>query len=301
MNAPVVLFVYKRYEHTCRVLEALNKNRLAEESELYIFCDGAKAEKDVVDVEKTRDVVRAFSSDNAFKKVQVCYSEKNSGLATSVINGVTDVINRYGRVIVLEDDLITTVDFLEYMNSALDFYETNEKIWSISGFSFFDPETLNYPHDVYMGYRGCSWGWATWKDRWEKVDWIVSDYNRFRFDPLMRHKFTVSGNDMPGMLDKQMKGFISSWAIRWCYHQNKLQMYTVFPRYTKIMNIGTDGSGTHSGNNHEYDVVLVSDKPCCFENLDADESVLKKYKDKFDIPFINRVKAYIKTVILSKK
>ena len=301
MVAPVVLFVYKRYEHTEKVLKSLNKNLLAEESELFIFCDGARAEKDKADVEKTREVVRNFISNNSFKNVDVRFSEKNSGLATSVINGVTEIINKYGNVIVLEDDLITTKDFLVYMNSALDFYKNNKKIWSISGFSFFDPETIDYPHDIYMGYRGCSWGWATWKDRWDLVDWKVSDYNKFKINPFMRHKFTISGNDMPGMLDKQMKGFISSWAIRWCYQQNKLKMYTVFPKYTKIQNIGTDGSGTHSGNNHSYDVNLVEGTSCNFENLDTDKNVLKAYHAKFDLPLKNRIKAYIKCVIFSKK
>lgn len=301
MLAPVVLFVYKRYDHTEKVLKALNENLLARESELFIFCDGARAQKDVADVERTRDVVRSFEKDNSFKKVEVRLAEKNSGLATSVINGVTEIINQYGSVIVLEDDLITSKDFLAYMNSALDFYKDNQKVWSISGYSFFAPEGLDYPHDVYMTYRGCSWGWATWKDRWELVDWAVSDYGRFRIDPLMRHRFTVSGNDMPGMLDCQMKGFISSWAIRWCYEQNKRKMYTVFPKYTKIQNIGTDGSGTHSGNNHSYDVTLVDNVPCEFEHLDADKGILKAYRAKFNIPLINRIKAYAKHVILSKK
>jgi len=301
MLAPVILFVYKRYDHTEKVLNALNKNLLASESELFIFCDGAKSEKDRADVEKTRQIAEKFSKTSDFKKVEIHMAEKNSGLATSVINGVTEIINRYGNVIVLEDDLVTTKDFLSYMNSALDFYEKNEKIWSISGFSFFDPEKLDYPHDVYMTYRGCSWGWATWKDRWEKVDWKVSDYASFRINPFKRRKFTVSGNDMPGMLDCQMKGFISSWAIRWCYQQNELGMYTVFPKYTRIQNIGTDGSGTHSGNNHSYDVNLVENTQCNFENLDTDENILKKYREKFNIPFINRTKAYIKHVILSKK
>lgn len=301
MLAPIVLFTYKRYEHTKKVLDALNNNLLVENSELFIFCDGAKTEKDRADVEHTREIVKSFSTNNSFKKVEVYFSEKNSGLATSVINGVTEIINRYGKIIVLEDDLVTTSDFITYMNSALDFYEKNEKIWSISGFSFFDPKKFDYPYDIYMGYRGCSWGWATWKDRWDMVDWNVSDYKKFKINPFLRHRFMVSGNDMPGMLDKQMRGFISSWAIRWCYQQNKLKMYTVFPKYTKIRNIGTDGSGTHSGNTRSYDVDLVDNVSCKFEDLDADKRVLKLYREKFDISLINRIRAYIKCVVLGRK
>ncbi len=301
MYAPVVLFTYKRYEHTKKVLDALDKNVLAPESELFILCDGAKAEKDFDDVEKTRNVVTEYAKDSRFKSVKLQFSEKNNGLAKSVIDGVTSLINKYGSVIVLEDDLITTTDFLSYMNNALEFYKDNNKIWSISGFSFFNPEEINYPYDVYMGYRGCSWGWATWKDRWDRVDWNVSDYKWFKINPFMRKKFTVSGNDMPGMLDCQMKGFISSWAIRWNYEQNKLGMYTVFPKYTKVKNIGTDGSGTHSGNSNSYDVDLFEKTETKFEHLKHDDAILKLYKEKFDLPLWNRIKAYIKHIILSRK
>lgn len=301
MYAPVVMFVYKRYEHTKKALEALGNNTLASDSVLYIFSDGAKAEKDLADVEKVRSLVTDFSKTNAFKEVHLRFSEKNNGLATSVINGVSEIIDQYGRVIVLEDDLVTTTDFLEYMNKALEFYEDNAKVWSISGYSFFDPDTLNYPHDIYMGYRGCSWGWATWKDRWEKTDWEVSDYKHFKYNPFLRRKFTISGNDMPGMLDSQMKGFISSWAIRWCYQQNKLKMYTVFPKYSKVKNIGTDGSGTHSGNVHTFDVALEEKRACVFEHLDADKEILKKYQKKFHYSWLSRMKLYIKHVLLGIK
>ena len=248
-----------------------------------------------------RAIATEYADSSAFKTVELRFSEKNKGLAASVIAGVTEIINQYGRVIVLEDDLLTTTDFLEYMNEALDFYKDNPKIWSISGYSFFDPKSLKYPHDVYMGYRGCSWGWATWKDRWELTDWEVSDYKKFKYNPFLRHKFTISGNDMPGMLDCQMKGFISSWAIRWCYQQNKLQMYTVFPKYSKIQNIGTDGSGTHSGNNHKYDAVIEEGHSWVFEHLDADADILKKYREKFHYSLFDRTKMYVKHIVLGRK
>ena len=117
----------------------------------------------------------------------------------------------------------------------------------------------------------------------------------------MRKKFAISGNDLPEMLDLQMKGFISSWAVRWCYQQNKLGMYTVFPKWSRICNIGTDGSGTHSGNNNKFDVLLNEDPKCEFEHLEADSDILKLYRRKFDRSFYQCVKAYIKHMILGKK
>ena len=301
MLAPVVLFAYKRYEHTRKVLEALNENTLANESELYIFCDGPKKEADYSDVEKVHQVINTFLEKSVFKKVYCSFAQQNAGLANSVIRGVTDIMDRYGKVIVVEDDLITTKDFLQYMNNALSFYQDNKKIWSISGFSFLDPEELNYDHDIYMGYRGCSWGWATWKDRWDMVDWEVKDYKQFAINPFMRKKLAISGNDMPAMLDLQMHGYISSWAIRWCYQQNKLGMYTVFPKCSRVRNIGLDGSGTHCGNSHNFDVQLGEHLTCNFEHLDTDPVVLKKYKKKFDKSLWICLKAYIKHVILGRK
>lgn len=301
MLAPVVLFVYKRYEHTRKVLEALNKNTLATESELYIFGDGARAEKDQPDVDKVRQVVDQFLENSVFKKVHCLFSDTNSGLAKSVIRGVSDIMDQYGKVIVVEDDLITSVDFLQYMNDALDFYQGNKKIWSISGYSFLNPKELDYDHDVYMGYRGSSWGWATWKDRWDLVDWEVSDYNKFKVNPFARRKFAIAGADMPGMLDLQMHGHISSWAIRWCYQQSKLGMYTVFPKWSRVRNIGLDGSGTHSGNTHNFDVLLNDGTLCNFEHLEADPKITKLFKSKFHRSFTVLARAYVKHVILGRK
>ncbi len=301
MLAPVVLFTYKRYEHTKKVLDALNKNELAEESELYIFCDGPKKEGDRADVEKVHQVVNQFLENSAFKKVHLTIAEENSGLAKSVIRGVTKIMNQYGMAIVVEDDLITAKDFLQYMNAALAFYRDNKKIWSISGYSFFKPEELDYNHDIYMGYRGCSWGWATWKDRWDLVDWDVKDYKWFKINPFARKKLAISGNDLPAMLDLQMHGHISSWAVRWCHQQSKLGLYTVFPKWSRVRNIGLDGSGTHSGKTHNFNIELHENLICRFEHLDTDPTILRKYKKKFDKSLWVCIKAYIKHVILGKK
>src|SRR5699024_3409085 len=104
----------------------------------------------------------------------------NKGLANSVISGVTKVIDKFGKVIVIEDDLISSTDFLSYMNNALEFYEMNKSIWSISGYNIPIDIPSNYKHDVYLSYRGCSWGWATWKNRWNQTDWSVKDYDAFK-------------------------------------------------------------------------------------------------------------------------
>ena len=262
--APIVLFVYNRPDHTEKTLNALNSCALASESKLFVYCDNYKKEKDKENVLKVRKYIDDFSADSEFEKVHVIKAEKNKGLAKSIIEGVSDIINKYGKVIVLEDDLEVSNDFLEYMNGALDYYENQENIWAISGYTFPMKALASYPHDVYLCGRGCSWGWATWKKEWETVDWQVSDYNDFKFNVVARGKFAKWGNDLPTMLDSYMYGKTQSWAIRWCYAAFKQDKFTVYPKFSRIKNNGTDGSGTNfSSSNNTYDTVLFTGNDAC--------------------------------------
>lgn len=296
--APVVLFVYNRLDHTKKTLDALSGCDLASDSELFIFCDNYKKEKDIENVQKVRKYIDDSAKKTKFKKVNVIKAEKNKGLAKSIIEGVTDIINAYGKVIVLEDDLEVSTDFLKYMNDALDYYEKQANIWSISGYTFPMKTLETYPHDVYMSGRGSSWGWASWKDRWETIDWSVSDYKNFEFNYIKRHHFAKWGADMPFMLDRQMQGKINSWAIRWCYSQFKQKKYTIYPKWSYVQNIGTDGSGTHfSKLDATYDTFLrPKNAECYFEVLDVDEKIRKEFSKKY----LNRMgvlKSNIKKII----
>ena len=177
-------------------------------------------------VEAVRQYLKTI---DGFKSINIIESTKNKGLANSVISGVTQVIRKHNRVIVLEDDLETSENFLEYMNHALVFYENTKNIWSISGYC--PPITIpdNYNKAVFLSYRSSSTGWATWKDRWEKNDWEIKDYERFRKNKYLKKKFNRGGNDLVWMLEYQMNDEIDSWAVRWCYNQFKLDMYSIYP------------------------------------------------------------------------
>ena len=301
MLAPVVIFVYARLGHTKKTIKSLAKNYLAEEAEIYIFSDAAKNEKVVEQVELVRDYIDSISQKNLFKSVKIIKTKNNKGLANSIIDGVTEVIKQYGKVIVVEDDVVSSPDFLQYMNDALDFYEFDKKIWSISGYTFKIAIPLDYKHDIYMSYRGCSWGWATWKNRWEKVDWEISDYDDLKNNKKIRQKFNRGGRDMADMLDQQMQGKIDSWAIRWCYAQSKLDMLTVYPVVSRIKNIGLDGTGTHSGINLKFDVILNNgNNRCEFETVKADNRIVKSFRDYFGTSFdyfVVGIKAYIKRLL----
>ncbi len=239
--SPVLLFVYKRLDTLQHTVAALKQNDLANESELFVFSDSAKTSDDEAEIKKVRNFIRTISG---FKKIHIFESDKNKGLANSIIDGVTFVLREFGKVIVLEDDLLTSSNFLCYMNQCLEHYEDNKKIFSVSGYSYEIKD--DNVKDVYFTQRGSSWGWGTWQDRWKEVDWEVRDYNNFKNNPSKWKAFNKMGSDLSSMLKKQMNGKISSWAIRWCYHQFKHNLYSVYPTVSKVRNIGFGEGATHT-------------------------------------------------------
>ncbi|MDB1941837.1 glycosyltransferase [Clostridium tertium] len=293
--APVVMFVYNRVDHTKKTIEALTRNKLANESILYIFSDGSKNNDDINEVKIVRNYIRKLNY--GFKKIIIIESDYNKGLAKSVIDGVTRIINEHKKVIVLEDDIITSENFLEYMNDGLKYYEDNHRIWSISGYNLPIKIPIDYKNDIYFGYRACSWGWATWKDRWEKNDWDVSDYTEFMNDKKKIKVFNRGGNDMSNMLDRQMKNEINSWAIRWCYSQYKNDSYCVYPVISKVKNIGNDGSGTNCDKNNLFDTVIDSStrKTEFLDTVIENEEILKNFRKYFKRPLLPRwLEIYLK-------
>ena len=297
MLAPIVLFVYNRLDHTQGVIETLLKNTLAKESEFYIFSDAAKTENGVEKVNEVRKFIQDNSWHTGFKKVSIVEAEKNKGLAKSIIGGVSDIIQKYGKVIVLEDDLKLSPYFLEYMNDALEYYREDEKIWSISGYSFPMKSLKRYPHDIFYSYRGCSWGWATWIDRWKTVDWQVKEYEQFIGDQKWIERFNRGGVDLTNMLKMQMDGKIDSWAIRWCFSQSNQEMYTVYPRISYLENAGCDGSGIHSSVYDEYYTDMSQCVPKCrLATLEIDKKITKEFQMKYKDTIKKKIRRRIQKI-----
>jgi hypothetical protein len=241
--APIALFVFNRPQHTRKMLEALRADPLAVSSDLFIFSDGAKREEDRARVLEVRALLHELSG---FRSVVVREAEVNLGLAASVISGVTQILNHQTRVIVLEDDLKIVPGCLSYLNSGLEFYSGDSRVFSLSAWAPQIKLPENFSHDIYLSARGLCWGWATWKDRWEKVDWEVRDYAEFSRDAEALCAFSEVGEDLPDMLRDAMAGRNSSWAVKWAYAQFKLNAFCVVPVRSFVANIGQDESGTHS-------------------------------------------------------
>jgi len=254
--APILLFAYKRLETLQKTVSALAQNELAPRSDLFIFSDSGRRDEDKPAVRAVREYLQTVKG---FRSVRIEEAIRNRGLANSIITGVTDIINTHGRAIVLEDDILTTPNFLTFMNAALDKYEQQPRVFSVSGYAFNLglPDDGAYPWDTYFTTRGWSWGWATWKDRWTGIDWQVSDYAEFTKNAAERRRFAEGGSDLNLMLKRQMSGQLDSWAIRWFYHQYKVQGLTLYPILSKVYNDGFDELATHTrGSSQRYRPLL---------------------------------------------
>ncbi len=252
INAPVAIFVYNRPSHVKALIKSLQKNDEANSTELFIFSDGAKVTGDVKKDDQCRenvDKVREYlDTIDGFADIHIILREKNYGLAENIIDGVTSVINKKGKIIVLEDDLALSERFLEYMNVALTKYEGYRSVYSIAGYSYIDKKWDNdsIPNYYFLPIT-CSWAWATWKDKWEHFDQNPTDFEQMLSNRRIRTRFNYNNSiDYYKMLKEQMKKNIDSWAIRWHYTVFQNDGVTLYPRYSFVTNDGFDGSGIHT-------------------------------------------------------
>lgn len=303
--SPVLLFVYNRYLHTKRTIDALKKNTLAKSTDLIIFSDAAKSNSNIQDVNTVREYIKTVSG---FKSISIIERATNIGLANSIISGVSEHISKYGRVIVLEDDLITSTHFLSYMNECLDLYENNRKILSITGYNI--PSELlripiTYKYDVYGNYRTCSWSWATWENRWENVDWNLTGYDSEENKKILKRYLNKAGNDLYNMLQSQIQGSINSWSIRFSLHSCKYDYVNIYPVTSLINNIGHDGTGVHCKtekktvfSHNQMNTKSFFDLP---EDIDVNRRIQRLFNKAYNISLLYILKTKIFEILFKKK
>jgi GT2 family glycosyltransferase len=295
--SPIVLFVYNRLKHTQDTISALQKNTLASESHLIIYSDAASIVADQAKVEAVRDYLTTVSG---FKSIEINEAKVNIGCDNSIIRGVSDVVNKFGTVIVLEDDHVTSANFLTYMNDALAYYKSSPSIAGISGYSPPIEIRKNYTKDFYVSGRGSSWGWATWSKSWNAIDWKVPNYQSFKLSKAKKAKFNRFGDDMSDMLIYAMeKEKVPYWDIRRCYFMHLNDLKFIYPVVSKVKNIGTDGSGLHCGKSNWSDVTIDAgtDRVNFSDDIEFDDQIIKAFKRFYNGPV--SLKRYI--VILLKK
>jgi len=274
--APIVLFTYNRLWHTQQTVEALQRNQLAGESKLFIFSDSPKTEKDEAKVKEVREYLKDIKG---FKKIEIIERDRNLGLAANIIDGVTRIVNEYGTIIVLEDDLVTSPYFLTYMNKALEMYRDEEKVASIHGYVYPLPNPEKLPETFFIRGADC-WGWATWKRAWQ---YFEPDGRKLL--ALLKERKESSLFDFNGsypytrMLKNQVKGKNNSWAIRWYASAFVNNMLTLYPRKSLVRNIGFDNSGTHCSTTDVFDVELVNE--VILEKIPVEEN--KEARKQFEV------------------
>ena len=291
--APLIVFVYNRKDKAEKVLSALNENHLAPNTDLYVFCDAynEKKENDELKVKLVREYLYEFQKISKFKSININCAETHQGLAKSVISGITRIINEYGKVIVTEDDLIAHKNYLNYMNDCLNQYENNKQIWSISGYTH-PLESIQNRDEVYFTYRGSSWGYATWSDRWNTVDWQMQDFHKLPFKIKRRHNLYLAGRDLWFMLWYQKRGLIDSWAVRWVFEQSRNKALTVYPAKTFLYNIGTDGSGTHNEKCGADIYDSLEDIPYKLTDIKLEKEILNEFAKDYKDPVFHKIQKY---------
>ncbi len=259
--APIVLFVYNRPHHTQQTVEALQQNELANESEIFIYSDAPKNEQAIHKVQEVRSYIKSISG---FKKITIIERETNWGLAKSIIDGVTSIVNQYGKIIVLEDDLVTSSYFLRFMNEALEMYQDTEKIFGITGYNY--PININGLEDIFFMKAENCWSWATWDRAWKyfvkDTDMLINTFNKH-----MIKEFNFNHSiDFWSQVLANKQGKINTWAVFWyatIFINNKL---FVFPKTSFVNNIGHDGSGTHCDKNNLYYTNITNNYNLVFSN-----------------------------------
>lgn len=255
--APIALFTYARPHHTLRTLEALSKNRYAKQSQLYVFCDGPKTNspEELALIQEVEDVVM---SQKWCKEISVIQREKNIGLSLNITSGITEILQSYKKIIVLEDDIVTSQGFLQYMNDALDKYEHCDKVMHISGYMF-PVKFANHQPQTHFYTAGSCWGWGTYSDRWalyENDPLVIRD---FVLKHSAKEKFNMGGYaNFYRQLSENINGQRHNWDIKWYGTMFMNQGLGLHPKVSLTQNIGNDSSGTNSPNTNYFRIPNLS-------------------------------------------
>lgn len=278
--SPVVLFVYNRLSHTKKTIEALKDNKLSQYSDLIIYADGPKNNECDKNVLKVYDYLMTIKG---FKSLKIIKRNENLGLASNIISGVSEVLNEHNKIIVLEDDLVTSPFFLNFMNDALNAYVDYNNVSCIHGYVY---PINNISSDFFIKGADC-WGWATWKKSW---DFFEKDGKKLLKKLKKRNLHKDTYNVKCGyiqMLKDQIYGRNNSWAVRWYFSAYLNDLYCLYPKTSYVQNIGFDGSGTNCDHDNRYQVSMVSDY--VFNKVPVIED--KKMKSKM-IQFIFKPESY---------
>lgn len=238
--APVALFAFNRPEHTRKTLAAIASNALASATDLFIFVDGPRNEEDVAQI---REVCAIADAVKSFRSLTLVRQDVNKGLAQSIVEGINRVLEEHDKIIVMEDDIVTSPAFLNYMNNSLSRFEDEKKVWHICGYN--EPTGGRDTRKTYFSRLMNCWGWGTWRDRWQHFE-KNPDKLLTEFTPDMIQRFDLEiGEKFWFQVLANADGRMNTWAIFWYAAIFKQDGLCLNPQVTFVTNIGFDGSGVH--------------------------------------------------------
>lgn len=308
--SPIAVFCYNRKDKIESCLNSLVECEMVESTEIFVFSDGAPKDRSLSEVNEVRRFLIQFLSAHKNLHISIIKRDENYGLAKSIISGVTQVIKEHGSVIVIEDDLVLSKDFLVYMNNALDFYRDKSRYGSISAYTYPIRQLKRYKKDVYALRKGECWGWATWLDRWENVDWELQDFDSYIIDKKKRKSFSSLEKGLEEQLILQHEKKLDAWAARWCFHLFNNDLLTIYPKNCRAINIGLDGTGVNCAiDSNRYRGVLNSaGYECKFEELEVNKrferavakygkTILERCKTKILVSILSPMKGFLKLML----
>jgi hypothetical protein len=295
--SPIALFTYNRPYHTQRTIEALQQNKLSAQSDLYIFSDGPREDPSGAQVQEVRNYLKRI---NHFKSVNIIERKSNIGLSANIIEGIQQILSEYGKVIVLEDDLLTSPYFLDFMNEGLRSYENDENVISIHGYVY--PVEEKLPNTFFLRGADC-WGWATWKRGWDLFQPDGNLLLKRLIESNQTEQFDFDGSyPYIRMLMDQIAGKTNSWAVRWYASTFLENKFTLYPGKSLVSNIGGDGSGTNNGFEYllpatlyQYPIEISPIEVC--QNADAYQAFAAYHRKALHPGLWNKIKRRLKTVL----
>lgn len=281
MATPVVMFGFNRPDIQKMSMKCYSECIGAGERDIFVFLDGPRNDADKQCSDQIETMLESYRN-TQFPRMKIIRRDKNYGCRENIVQGITEVISKYGRVIIIEDDILVSKTFLKFMDAALDFYDNDHRIWCIDGFhdyTFKVPK--DYKHDLYLvAYMSAAWGWATWKDRWEKVDFDMHDWPEYNKSPENVEKLDSVSYVLRHWLDAQYNGTLKTWDVQCWYHMVKNNYYAIEPRYQLSKNIGCVPKSEHFSGTNPFMIAqkFYNYMPKLERSIELDERILRRFR-----------------------
>tara|TARA_B100001093_G_C26824533_1_gene1013400 strand:- start:203 stop:1141 length:939 start_codon:yes stop_codon:yes gene_type:complete len=294
--APVLIIAFNRSIHFHKTLSALSKNKLAKQTNLYVVVDGPRNKNDEAAQKLIFNSIKLVN--DKFANITIKKNKSNKGLAANIIDSVSNIINENGKIIVLEDDLLTSRGFIKFMNDALEYYEKVKDVWHISGNNIVSNEMKK--NDIFLWRFMNCWGWATWKDRWQYFEKDPKSLIK-TFDKDMIYRFNLDGvGTFWDQIEKNAQNKLNTWAIFWYATIFKKGGICVSPYFSYIKNIGFDGSGTHFRKSKSGTYIQPLNEFGEFKGIDQiteDFTAFKIMQKAYKKPFLRRIFISLKRIL----